>query len=36
MTVKYEWTLLNLAYCADRANRATQEQTETEINQKIF
>lgn len=31
MTVKHEWTLLNLAYCVDWANRATQEKTEIEI-----
>lgn len=36
MIVKHEWTLLNLAYRADRANRVTEEQTETVINQKIF
>lgn len=36
MTVKHEWTFLNLAYCTDRANRTTHEQNETEINQEIL
>lgn len=36
MTVKCERTFLNLAYCADRANRTTQEQNKTEKNQEIL